>query len=121
MSLKLTDEELREISRKVIEKMTKDKVVTRIMEGTYVPDNNDELNDLLRKATNDEYLKDNKLDKVFKTAYLKSQGKYQEPKWRRICTYLNKNKWLILATLFLLFCVGYTLTEVYIGFMYGVY
>lgn len=121
MILRLTDEELRKISRKAIEKMVKDKVVTRIMEGTYVPENNDDLNELLRKATNDKYLKDSKLDKVFKTAYLKSQGKYREPKWRRICTYLNKNKWLILVILFLLFCVGYTLTEVYIGFMYGVY
>ncbi len=121
MIQRLTNEELREISRKAIEKMVKDKIVTRIMEGTYVPYKNDDLKDLLRKATNEQYRKDRNLEDDFKRAYLQSQGKYVAPRWTEIPRLLWKYKWWILVSLFLLFCLGYTFTEIYIGFVYGVY
>lgn len=121
MSLRLTDAELKEISRRAIQQMVDDKVVTRIMEGTYVPHKNDDLKELLRKATNEQYRKDRKLEDDFKRAYIQSQGKYVAPRWTEIPKLLLKHKWLVLVSLFLLFCVGYTFTEVYIGFMYGVY
>ena len=121
MILNLTDAELEKIKNDDTEYMVKNKVVTRIMEGTYVPENNDELNDLLRRAINKQYRKDRELEDVFKRAYLESQGKYVPSKLHRICTLINKYKWQILVALFLIFCLGYTATEILMGFIYGVY